>query len=580
MPKMRLLGRDERKRRGNVGSPSRGKSMSLQLLDAIGAASPTRIVLVEDSPTQSAVIQGVLERAGWKVVAFTNGYEGLAYVREAPVDLVLLDLFLPDLNGYEICRQLRIEERTQALPVIILSAQQDKADKVKALEAGADDFLSKPVDEAELLARVRAHMRARRLFEQASMSAAGLAAANRELEKASRLKSEFLANMSHELRTPLNAIIGFSEVLLDSELYDMPQGQRTQFLENIRRSGHHLLGLINDILDLSKVEAGRMELRRETIQLHELILGCVAIVQPLAYKKRITLDANSRAGDLTIPADPARVKQILYNLLSNAVKFTPEGGRVTVTAEIAESEARVAVQDTGIGITLADQAIIFDEFQQIDQGPARQQEGTGLGLALVRRLVELHGGRVWVESAPGEGSRFTFTLPVVGDTAQPIASLTRQRTAASEQMLGQLGDSKRSPILVVEDEREAAELLTLHLTRAGYDVYRASTGDEALDMARHIQPFAVTLDVLLPGRDGWEFLSALRSDPQLANVPVIVVSIIDNRELGFALGATDYLVKPIDNNALLGILQRLNHQHTGAVQTPNQGRASDSTIKP
>ncbi|MHB8618274.1 MAG: ATP-binding response regulator [Chloroflexota bacterium] len=509
-----------------------------------------RVLVIDDSPQNVLLLRGQLEREGYTVDAAGTGCEGLDLALSQPPDLILLDIMMPGLNGYEICRLLRQHDATKAVPVVVLTSLSDKADKLQALESGADDFLSKPVDRAELLARVSSLLRMRRLYE--------------DLQKASRMKSEFLANMSHELRTPLNAIIGFSEVLLDPEFNQMSEKQRTQFQENIYRSGRHLLGLINDILDLSKVEAGRMDLRWETIQLNELILGCMAVVQPLADKKGIILDPRGLAGDASVAADPARVKQILYNLLSNAVKFTLDGGRVTVTAEISESEVRVAVRDTGIGIKPEDHGRVFEEFQQLDQGPARQQEGTGLGLALVRRLVELHGGQVWVESTPGEGSCFAFTLPMVEGAERPVEPATKHETASSEPTFGHIRDSERLTILVVEDDREAAELLTLHLTRAGYEVYRASTTDEALEMARRIQPFAVTLDVLLAGSDGWEFLSALKSDPQMANVAVIVVSIVDNREFGFALGATDYLVKPIDKNALLAILQRLDHRQTGS----------------
>ncbi|HLQ31401.1 MAG TPA: response regulator, partial [Chloroflexota bacterium] len=378
---------------------------------------------------------------------------------------------------------------------------------------------------------------------------------NLALDQASRTKSEFLASMSHELRTPLNAIIGFSEVLIDPELSKMPDNQRSEFLGNILRSGRHLLNLINDILDLSKVEAGRMELRPEPLQLNDLVQSCVAIVQPLASKKRIAIEASCSPERVMIEADPARLKQILYNLLSNAVKFTPEGGQVQVTAEVNDEECRVSVRDSGIGIKPEDQAAIFDEFHQVERGITREQEGTGLGLSLVRRLVDLHHGHIWLDSAAGKGSCFTFAIPVsaIRDEIEGAELLAGAHPPASV-----MRSPARLPVVVIEDEREAAELLTLHLTRAGYDVYRAASGEEALTMVRDLQPIAVTLDVLMPDRDGWDILAALKSEPRTRDIPVLVISVVDNRELGFALGATDYLVKPIERDALLAAMARLS----------------------
>ena len=382
---------------------------------------------------------------------------------------------------------------------------------------------------------------------------ADLLEANEELNKASRLKSEFLANMSHELRTPLNAIIGFSEVLLDPELNHVGTEKRDQFVGNIHRSGKHLLSLINDILDLSKVEAGRMELHYETLSLGPLLQGCVAIVTPLADKKNIRLSVACDPPNGSLRADSAKVKQILYNLLSNSVKFTPEGGQVSVIASVSGSEARIAVRDSGIGIAPEDHERVFEAFRQIEQGTARQQEGTGLGLGLVKRFVELHGGQIALESSPGHGSCFTFTLPLMDSLDSEHSGLAQPAPGVQRESL----ESRGSPVLVVEDEAEAAQLLSIYLTQGGYQVHTASSVDEALLAIPTVRPAAVLLDIMLPGREGWDLLTSLRADPSTKDLPVIVVTIVDNATLGFALGATDYLVKPIEKTALLDSIARV-----------------------
>ena len=385
-----------------------------------------------------------------------------------------------------------------------------------------------------------------------------LARASEASEYANRSKSEFLSNMSHELRTPLNAIIGFSEILRDEIMGGINDEQRELILD-IHTSGHHLLSMINDILDLSKIEAGKMELQLETFSVAEAVKEVNTIIQPLANKKQIqpTLEFE---GDVSIEADKVKFKQILYNLLSNAVKFTDEGGQVTTTSEVSDSELLIRVIDTGVGISGKDQTKLFQHFMQVDASKSRGHEGTGLGLSLTKQLVELHGGRIWVESETGKGSTFTFTLPLSQQAEQsedalpPKVEVIRERPSTPE-VSAPLSEART--ILVAEDNEAAAQLLGIYLTEAGYHVEYATDGEQAVAKAEKLQPFAMTLDIMLPKKDGWQVLKALKTNPNLQSIPVIIVSITEDSQLGFGLGAADHLVKPIDKEALLSSLRSM-----------------------
>lgn len=381
-------------------------------------------------------------------------------------------------------------------------------------------------------------IRVARLFE-------GLRAANNELLEANKHKSVFLTNMSHELRTPLNSILGFSELLRDDKTARFDAATRYRFLDQIHTSGQHLLGLITDILDLSKVEAGQMDLHLEQITLADTVDVVLSTVEPLALTKHITLDNDSGPG-LHFIADPTKLKQMLLNLVSNAIKFTPNGGRVALRTRQVDSWIEISVSDTGIGIADADIDRLFTEFQQLDTGLGRQQEGTGLGLALTKRFAELHGGEVSVHSVPGAGSTFVLRLPLEAKSSGPVPA-TRPR------LMGE-ADANRPLILVVEDNPEAAEILARYLEQGGFRMSIARTGNEAVAMARELRPVAITLDILLPGIDGWEVLTLLKADELTRNIPVVVISVIDNPALGRALGALDYFVKPVDRGALLSRL--------------------------
>jgi signal transduction histidine kinase/CheY-like chemotaxis protein len=379
---------------------------------------------------------------------------------------------------------------------------------------------------------------------------------NAQLEIANRHKSEFLANMSHELRTPLNAIIGFSEVLLDKLFGDL-NAKQEEYLDDVLLSGRYLLSLINDILDLSKVEAGRMELELSTFDLRQLLEGSLVMVKERALAHGITLSLDIADGVDTVTGDERKVKQVLFNLLSNAVKFTPDRGKVGITATQADAMVQVAVWDTGVGISADDQQRIFEEFQQVGQGLAGKTEGTGLGLTLAKKFVELHGGTMWVESTPGHGSTFTFILPVVSAASHVPPPVVQEDTARDQERA--VAPATAGPlVLVVEDDTRGADLLRIYLSEAGYSVDVARDGAEGLEKIRRLAPAAVVLDILLPKLDGWAFLTQVKADPTTREVPVIIVSVIDQKGKGFALGAADYLIKPVQKEDLLRTLSAFN----------------------
>ncbi len=379
------------------------------------------------------------------------------------------------------------------------------------------------------------------------------------LKEMDRLKSQFLANMSHELRTPLNSIIGFSRVILkgiDGPITD----QQRQDLEAIYNSGQHLLGLINDILDISKIEAGKMELSFEPTDLKEIIRGVMSTAIALVKDKPIELQQSVPENLPIITADSRRVRQVLLNLVSNAAKFTDEGF-IHVEARVDGDFVRISVSDSGIGIPPEKLPHIFEAFTQVDASPSRKYGGTGLGLTISKSFVELHGGRIWIESELGKGSTFTFTLPIQGPPPRPEEEgRVTEEAPQLEMVSGVPTGMPARPVLCVDDDEGVITLFRRYLDKQGYRVIGLTDPYRVVEEAKRIRPFAITLDVMMPGKDGWQVIQELKADPETRDIPVIMCTIVAEKGRGLSLGAADYLVKPILEQDLITALERLDRE--------------------
>jgi PAS domain S-box-containing protein len=391
-------------------------------------------------------------------------------------------------------------------------------------------------------------------------------------ESANRAKSDFLATMSHELRTPLNSIIGFSDLMIEGTAGDLKDSQK-RYISNISTSGKHLLSLINNVLDLSKIEAGKMELHSENFPVDEVLLEVKQLMKSLANKKSIKIDYSKEKDVGRVYADKTKLKQILYNLLSNAVKFTPEGGTIDLKVENAENMIRFSVKDTGIGISNEDMKKLFTPFTQLDSAASRQYEGSGLGLTLVKRFVELHNGKLEVESEPGKGTKFTFELAMeeeltdgeneCTDSGKSILEDDEECSAVnSAQKIAGCITGDETPVLVVEDDDASRELLEETLKHSGYNVVSTSRGQEALELAEEMQPIAIILDIMMPEMDGWQVLDKLKSNGNTKHIPVIITTMLDERKIGTALGAEEHLIKPVKKETLIATLERIRKDRT------------------
>lgn len=375
----------------------------------------------------------------------------------------------------------------------------------------------------------------------------------RAVEEASRLKSQFLSNMSHELRTPLNSVMALSRVLM-MQAKEKLSDEEVNYLAIIERNGKNLLALINDILDLSKIEAGRMDVNPKPFSFPLTVENIIESIDPIAGEKHIEIHQNIPEDLPLIESDEIRVSQILQNLIGNAVKFT-NAGTVTVSVQSDKEKLFVIIEDTGIGIAEKDLPNIFDEFRQVDGTSSRRHEGTGLGLAIARKAARMLGGDIAVTSALDKGSTFTLTLPVAWQGTAPVYEpiVARQHSGVKP---------ARKTILVVDDEPEMAAMISRYLLQEGYNTLTATSGAEALKLAARELPFAITLDIIMPDIDGWEVLQGLKKNPGTKDIPVIIVSISEDRETGFALGAVGYVSKPVSRKQLISEIQKIGKQKT------------------
>jgi signal transduction histidine kinase len=374
------------------------------------------ILMVDDVEANLVALEALLDDIDCQLVRANSGNEALRQLLKREFAVILLDIQMPHMDGYEVARYARENPATRDVPIIFLTATHETEEGVlRGYGSGAVDFLFKPLNPLILRSKVRVFLDLRRLTDEASL-------ARLHAEQANQFKSKFLANMSHELRTPLNAIIGFSEILQDGGAGVLTE-QQQEFVGHIMGGGRHLLTLINDILDLAKIEAGRIELRHQRTSLDILMSSTAQTARSLAYKRGLDLTFETPRDLPEIHVDPIRFKQILFNLVSNAIKFTPSGGAVRVHTSLQGGRLSIAVTDTGVGIAATDLPRLFQEFERIESGAGPKPEGTGLGLVLTKRLIELHGGSISVASQPGQGSTFTVELPL---DARPDDHVTDQ----------------------------------------------------------------------------------------------------------------------------------------------------------
>jgi len=524
------------------------------------------ILNVDDTEAMRYQKTRVLRSAGYEVVEAGTGAQALKLVRELLPALILMDVKLPDMSGIEVCRQIKNDPGTRTIPVIQVSATFiTEKDQQEGLLGGADIYLTEPLEPKVLetvvstllqLHRTEAGLRETLLREKAARAQA---------EEATRLKDEFLANLSHELRTPMNIIIGWAHLLRNGPL---TEEQKVRAAEAIERAARSQAQLIEDLLDVSRIVTGKFRMEMQDVKLGSVLQSAVDNQRMVASAKQIIVTLTQEAGDVVIKGDPDRLQQVFWNLLSNAVKFTPANGAVDVRMYKADSQVVVTVTDTGIGISSDFLPHVFDRFRQADSTSTRQHTGMGLGLAIVRHVVELHGGRVRAESGGADtGSSFIVSLPL------PNASQVSIKSSAPVAAPIEAPATRETPwrVLLVEDDVDAREVTVTGLERAGFELRAASTAQEALTLLDKWVPDVIVSDIGMPGVDGYEFMRLLRARPaerggRVAALALTAFARLEDAIRARSSGYQGHLAKPISPEDLAAAIAKL--QREGGFDTP------------
>jgi signal transduction histidine kinase len=529
-------------------------------------AAPARLLVVDDEENIVLTISEVLRLEGYEVDVAASGREAVARLGEREYDLVLTDLHMGEGDGLSLLEEVR--RRSPLTIAIVLTGFAALETAIAALRHGAYDYLTKPCIIDELKYTVSRGLEHRRLMLAEREARAGLEELNRELERrveertaeltrvnrelveANRAKDVFLATLSHELRTPLTPVLGWVNLLRTTGGPGADPGLLTQGLDAIERNARLQARLVDDLLDISRIVSGKLRIESEPANLCSVVESAVETVRAEADARSVELAVELPDCPVVVQGAPVRLQQIVWNLLSNAVKFTPRAGRVRVRAWRERGEARVEVEDTGIGITPEFLPHVFDRFRQADGSTTRQYGGLGLGLAIVRALAELHGGWVRAESdGLGRGARFTLGLPCAVQLGE--AEEARDEEEAEPSGL---------PVLVVDDSVETVELLQMLFTRRGYDVMGAGSASEAVERAREKAPGLIISDISMPGTDGYALLAQLRRMPGLEGVPAIALTghaMDEDRARALAAGFAVHIPKPVDPDELLRVVRRL-----------------------